>query len=277
MYDEIYKILDKYNNSKQYVDRDFIKNVCKIVCDGLNLDEYVTDYDCDYSLKNHGNYNEITGIMLFNPIKKHNKDMKGFFPDLYHILYNNLVLEGIFHEFSHANILKIIFEKSKLPIDVNDLFLEHLLLLHIMEKSDQNNNKYHEEYYSKNHDMDPFEKYSNINSSKMFNEILNRYPKELMSYDTINTIMNLQHQRFIIEGYKFEGDLTNSPSFDYYKNMSNSSDLFPQLDNLDFFKNITLPYDIRITFGFVITSDEFKNLLTNHIDTIDKYQKLTKK
>ena len=277
MYDEIYQLLDKYNSKKRFIDKKFVLDTCDIIKYGLDLYDIVGKCHCDKTLHNFGNYNIATCEMNFNPKKKHNRDMKRFFPDIYYIMYNSFALEGIFHEFSHAILIKKCYENLQLPEDKQDKILDNIISLILMDFAAENLTKEHYRYYQNNHDKFIYEKYANINSSKMFNEILNRFPKDLESTKSLQTTISLQHQKFVIEGYKLEKFITNSPSFDYFKDMPNSEKTFPILVNLDFFNDINLPYDMRTIFGFVLSSIEYKDLLIEHIETMDKYKKLIKK
>ena len=88
MYDEIYQLLDKYNSKKRFIDKKFVLDTCDIIKYGLDLYDAVGKCHCDKTLPNFGNYNIATCEMNFNPKKKHNRDMKRFFPDIYHSVDN---------------------------------------------------------------------------------------------------------------------------------------------------------------------------------------------
>ena len=272
MYDDIEELLKKYNENKLCADENFINTICEIVRDYRKIDRFINNWYFDTSLKAFGKYNPSDFSIQFNLQYNGYLRAKEINPNYQYLFYNIEVLMGIFHEFVHVDQLKKLyelFEEKKLPQELFDdvKLLEASILFLSMNDYERFDNslisklvkRIQFSYYFHNHDNDPTEREADIKSLKDTKSIIDKMASDEET-KLINEYLHLIKYIDYLCGYKLKGDTTNNICLDYFKYRPFAKNKDYLKKALPLFKNLNLPFDIRILYGLPLTKDEYISL-----------------
>lgn len=285
--EEIAKIIYEYSINNKVADEKFIKDIVNILIDSYGLDYYIKDLIISKNILKSSGYDMVTSEMTIIPIQSY-----VLFAELFPWLVKNKALFinldvalTIFHEVDHA-LLKKLKELDKDILDV-DLYKtldkselvkknsEGIKKITSLSKEELKSllNGYIEVirkniYYNNHHDSAPFERRAYINSHLHLSRIIDiLYDTDLSDKDLDK--IRFYHLRDFIKtcktGYKTMREITNSPSYDYIKNIGEESKL-DKVKIYDFnpyraYNNVKM-YRLRdrVLYGLPLESQELKEL-----------------
>jgi len=268
LFENIADIVYDYSEKCLFADKLFIDEICNIIKDLLDLDEYLDEIIVDFKSKT-SHYNPVEHDITINPTLNHNKIfMKRLSKKDYCYWYNLFVVQTIYHELEHARQEKLKYndEKSieKDLVVLNDPkvyllpFEEYKKLSFIKQKiNDMRLNKYYR-YYRRHHDLAPIERMANIKA----NVITQNVSKKLDKIDGIEKFRMcsmIELYRQAKHGYKLVGNLTNSPSIDYLSHMKYTNNI-EIINKTKAFRENNLSYFEKVIYGLYLSKDEYDSL-----------------
>ena len=260
MYEEIAKLLYEYSKTNRMADKNFVNKVIQLVSLEYGLDDYIKDKKiivsrsddrCEFgSAYNMGSMDLV--IDLVSIMRSY------YYENVFYsnkvLLFNTGVVLTIFHELDHTRLNKSILLKED---NIMTHFMGILLDFEtpdILELSSEEIDKLSDEekkmlikkfgssmggllkkniLYQIMHDRAPHERRANINSYRALNHTL-----DLLNNDSLVDLdkIKLKNLKDLIKksrcGYRSDGIITNSPSYDYLCLVGEGSKL-PKLDVYD--------------------------------------------
>ena len=263
MNNEIYNILKKYNDNKEFVNDKFVLDICNMIIKEEKLDAYVDGiyttnskhgYDTEYQILNSSLY--------FNLFKAHDLMAKKRLQDTYYWYYNLTILTAIFHELEHVNIEKIINEEEndvvlRAILTLNDPLYIYSNLKHININLKL---KLYELFQKINKTKVPSERIANLVSFDKTKDILSMMTLEIDAVKAYNDLIDYLHQYVLIYGYKLINNYTNSPTIDYLGSIpfANNSIILNKTRAL--FEDDELSLDKRLLCGLYLTKNEYQKI-----------------
>lgn len=272
MYQDIYELISKYNEQNKQIDAYFMNNVCEMIRDNEKLKEYVKCWSFE-KMRSFAIYSCIERKIFFNITSARPLEVyKKFFPQIATMVYNYDQLGSIFHEFMHAIQFRRIMEHEE---DSNSFFSR----LYSYDESFKEDLKFYFKptnlirriYYHRHHNDDFLEREANITADMKIQQVLS-FDKDKES-DTYIHLKLVEDYITILEkliGYKLNGDITNSPTIDYLSNLPFTSNRRYFKDHPNEFKDLSLPYETRLLYGFYLTGDEYQKLEDNRKELVRK-------
>ena len=257
--------LEKYNDSKQIVDKAYIDRICLDLVDHYGLHKYLRDV----RLKKFGKseYNVANKILYMkdNRDRKYLSTIKREFGEDFYYWYNLFETMVVLHEMEHVHQEPLKREKF------NTMESRLVFLNDILDYADKEGSVLsralgifrlarYGHYYSDNHDLAPIERLANIRSYEGMFKILNEIDK--YDIETVKIfeahVLDLLVQQ-ILCGYELQGDKTNDPSIDFLLGMKH-----PDVEHLvlhsGYFNGDSYSLKDRVTYGLSISKDEYEDV-----------------
>ena len=258
MYDDVYQILEKYNNKKTCVDENFIKDVFEVVKDFYQVEKYVTKPTFKKMKGSFANYDDGNKTIIFDLSKPRQKDLKLDFPDLYYLFYNAYILLDIYHEFVHVDQYKILDENKEdallcLLINISMPTVDPYDLLYEIKRL------IFKRYYRRNWSYDPCERMANLLGGINLINTINKIPQDTLGFEQLIRLMTLETDNHCIDNYKLKGNMTNSPTIDFLKKLpfSYNKKILKTDEVKQLFNDPTLTFEDRILYGLPLTKEEY--------------------
>lgn len=280
MEDEIFKIFKHYNDHGLLANRDFVNDICDIICETEELSDYISRRSFDdeiIGIKEKGFYNLATKTLYFN-FERILNEIKGKekFPDTYYFFYNSIILLAIYHELTHVKQAKDFLEdknpdivnKTLSTLEYNNTYYE--LYSNCIKIFIQNI------YYQKYWDISPWEKMANIDSEKKIFKILNRIDDDLDIIRETKDFLTIVQYLHKLAGYKLRKECTNSPSIDYLKHVPLAGNASYLRKKMPLIYSKIFSYELRLYYGLSLSKEEYFSLLEQyHQETENKIIKIS--
>ena len=279
--EEIAKIIYEYSLNNKIADEKFVKDIVNILIDAYGLDYYIKNVVVN-GKNSDSSYNVIDRKLSINLTSA--KYKLPLLPIKNRALFINLnVALTIFHEVDHALFIKL-KELGKDTIDIQlynitciaDLIERNTEIL----KSEYAADSLKEfmktcltmlknyTYYNVHHDRAPFERRAIVNAHLHLSRILDLLYETSLSNKDLDTIRTMNLRKFIRncrDGYRCMGEVTNSPSYDYVKELTSLEELskieiynyspFVAYGNVKMYK-----LRDRVLYGLPMSKDELKEI-----------------
>lgn len=272
MYKEIYDLVSKYNDNKEIVDAKFISSVCEIIRDTREMGDFVKSWSFNESMNNIATYNTKYNLIEFRPTILDPTNVKGRFPDMYHLLYNFRYIQSIFHEFAHARQVKDCYHYT-FSDNSDELFV---ILFYLSSKKfckyqffPLNIPEYFNlAYYHRHHDNDPMERDAILTALNDQIEVAKYLPQDDES--SKNCFDNIQKEcaDFKLNGYELLTETTNNPTLEYLKRMPITLNSFYIWRWRNKLTNMNVSYEERLQYGLALKQDEYIKLLVKRYPNI---------
>ena len=261
---KITELVYNYTIDGRMADAEYVNKIVSIVSDEYGLKDYIRKPITVFL----DDTKKVIGSSYHYDQEKLTIDLNAELKKYRHVsiknkilLFNLNVLLIILHELDHVHL------KKEVENDEEDL-TAHFFKLTNPDVSDEECNKRHEIYYD-NHDLAPFERRADIKSHLIVNDVLCNLANTSLagkSLEKIEFINAKEFAKICRHGYKLHGKFTNSPSFDYMKNLCSKDDMmrlavYHDNNGVAYLKSKEF-YGLkeRALYGLPLTKREFRRL-----------------
>ena len=298
MFYDLAKLVFDYSKKNKFADVNFVNKAINIIVDYYKINDYIGQKEVIPHLKEKKSFkgssysfdDQKIVIDLDYEIKKKKYSFTNY--EKIHLYYNLEIIRILFHELDHVILKKqIVLKENTIDIILSKIIMDNYDDLYsILEKKNMNIEYYDSNerlkrmltYYYSYHNMAPFERRANINSTLKVKEIL-----LLLIGTTLNNKIKFfekkylnKYVKFAKENYKLYKEylFTNSPSFDYLinldrKNVNSMDEIQLYYENkIKSFNNTSKNYSIhhKIIYGLQLSIDELKQLKNDPEKTLLK-------
>ncbi len=270
---ELAKLLQSYNTSEKVADKEYVTRICSLVVHSKNLDKYLNNvlvvdnsfFKPGEKIK-HTTYYLKSRIILVNLDDDHSVEAEASMSEKDYLdWYNAGILDTALHELEHVEQEK---ERTTNPeslksqlieltdIDVNKpnkRFYARIIRKPVVRKL--------HDYYDERHDLAPVERMAELESIEDTDKVIKAYGPLSYGLEEFLRCQACCKHNALLEGYRLEGNITNSPSLDFLENMPHSKNK-KIIANNPAFRDMSLPFEERLLYGLSLTKDEFAKVKT---------------
>jgi len=270
---ELANLLQSYSTSERIADKEYINKICSLVVHSKNIDKYLNNvlvvnnsfFKPDEVIK-HTTYYLKSRIILVNLDDDHSIEAEASMSEKDYLdWYNAGILDTLLHELEHV-------EQEKERITNPESLKSQLIELNDIDVKRPNKKFYARiirkpfvkalhDYYDEKHDLAPVERMAELESIEETDKVIRSIENRSYGLEDFLRCQACCKHDALLEGYRLEGNFTNSPSLDFLENMPHSKNK-KIIENNPLFRDMSLPFEERLLYGLSLTKDEFAKVKT---------------